>query len=107
MIFTLTDVVGFTSSDLGSLFALVFVLIALVQGVLLRILSLCGCTELHMLLLAQSVRVVAYSTYSMLDMFPFKWVVFVLETLESITTVWEPAFTSLLTKGLDEDRGFV
>ena len=105
MLFTMTEVVDFTTADMASLFSLIGMCLVVVQGIVLPLFVSLGITELQMLLLAQTIRVVCYGTYSMLGFFPYKWVIYVLESLEIITTVWEPAFASLLTKSNEHDKG--
>lgn len=105
MVYTMTEVVKFQTSDFALLYPLMGWWGFVVNGVMLPFLAKSGLTELQLMLLAQVTRVFCYSTYSLLGFFPFKITIFILESFEIFTSVWDPAFASLLTKCSEQDKG--
>lgn len=103
--FTIMKFVPLNDADFGILISLSGLAGILGQVVLLRLFLRLGCTELPLLLVAACVSALQHAGNLLLPVFPSRRLIAALILISAAGSMGDPAFTALVTKGVQEDFG--
>lgn len=105
--FALRGLLSLTDADFSFLMTLTGFCGIIVQSLILKLLMKCGCSPLTLIMFGIFVDACFLVRISLMSVFPAMWLLISLSVFHSLYLVYIPAFTSLATSGIQEDKGFV
>jgi len=105
--FAMKSLLDLTDADFSFLMFMSGLCGILVQAFVLKFMIRCGLSQLAMIIFSFVIDAGFFAGSSFLGKYPLKFLLFALFAFDSLSAVYTPAFTSLVTQGVDDDKGFV
>jgi len=105
--FVLAQTVDFTSADFGMIMSVVGVMGIVGQAVFLPAFKHFGMREIHILTVALVVSFFQACAFMGLSIWPYKWYAYIIQPIDAMAFLADPAFSTMVTQGQTEDYGLL